>query len=171
MPGQAGADGISPTITETQTASGYDISITDKNGTRVISLVNGSDGEDGKDGIDGKDGTKGEKGDPGSTGATGNGIASIVKTSTSGLVDTYTITFTNGTSTTFQVTNGQNGQPGANGQDGRDGTDGVDGQDGQDGYTPVRGTDYWTSSDISAIESYCDNYIDTNFTQVLGGSY
>ena len=39
-------------------------------------------------------------------GQTGNGIASIAKTATSGLVDTYTITFTNGTTTTFNVTNG-----------------------------------------------------------------
>ena len=43
----------------------------------------------------------------GATGATGNGISSITKTSTSGLVDTYTITMTNG-STTFTVTNGYN---------------------------------------------------------------
>lgn len=45
------------------------------------------------------------------------------------------------------------------------------GVDGQDGYTPVRGTDYWTASDIATIESYCDNYIDANITQVLGGSF
>lgn len=43
---------------------------------------------------------KGVKGD------TGNGIASIEKTATSGLVDTYTITFTNGNTTTFTVSNG-----------------------------------------------------------------
>ena len=55
------------------------------------------------------------KGDTGSTGATGNGIASIEKTSTSGLVDTYTITYTNGNSTTFPVTNGEDGQDGATG--------------------------------------------------------
>ena len=42
----------------------------------------------------------------GATGATGNGISSITKTSTSGLVDTYTITFTSGSSTTFTVENG-----------------------------------------------------------------
>ena len=45
------------------------------------------------------------------------------------------------------------------------------GVDGQDGYTPARGTDYWTNQDIAAIEAYCDNYIDANITQVLGGSY
>lgn len=42
-------------------------------------------------------------------GIQGVGIASIAKTSTSGLVDTYTITLTDGTTTTFTVTNGQNG--------------------------------------------------------------
>ena len=46
---------------------------------------------------------------------TGNGISSIEKTATNGLIDTYTITFTNGNTTTFTVTNG---------------ADGVDGQDG-----------------------------------------
>ena len=46
------------------------------------------------------------KGDKGDKGDTGNGIASINLTSTSGLVDTYTISFTDGTSTTFTVTNG-----------------------------------------------------------------
>ena len=46
-------------------------------------------------------------------GATGNGITSIEKISTSGLVDTYQINFTDGTSTTFEVTNGQDGTGGA----------------------------------------------------------
>lgn len=45
----------------------------------------------------------------GADGADGNGIVSIIKTATVGLVDTYTITFDNGTTTTFDVTNGQNG--------------------------------------------------------------
>ena len=58
----------------------------------------------------GSQGPKGDKGSQGATGATGDGIKSITKTSTSGLVDTYTITFTSGkTPTTFTVTNGQNG--------------------------------------------------------------
>lgn len=52
------------------------------------------------------------KGDTGAKGDTGNGVASIAKTSTSGLVDTYTITFTNGTTTTFTVTNGAKGDKG-----------------------------------------------------------
>jgi plasmid maintenance system killer protein len=44
----------------------------------------------------------------GQKGETGNGIESIEKTGTSGLVDTYTITFTDGSTTTFNVTNGSN---------------------------------------------------------------
>lgn len=50
-------------------------------------------------------GETGAKGDKGDTGATGNGISSVAKTSTSSNVDTYTITYTNGTTTTFDVTN------------------------------------------------------------------
>ena len=61
-------------------------------------------------------GPKGDKGDD------GNGIANIAKTSTSGLVDTYTITYTDGSTSTFEVTNGKDGM---NGRDGVDGADGV----------------------------------------------
>ena len=47
------------------------------------------------------------RGATGPTGPVGNGIVSIEKTSTSGRVDTYTITFTDGSTTTFQITNGE----------------------------------------------------------------
>lgn len=151
--GNDGANGFSPTIRTIETTDGYDLEITDINGTRTITIENGKDGQDGKDGTngqdgkdgaDGKDGTNGRdgvdgvdgvgissivfnadntmtitltngnsytseslKGNTGDTGATGNGIASISKTGTSGLVDTYTITFTSGNTTTFNVTNGE----------------------------------------------------------------
>ena len=52
---------------------------------------------------------KGPQGATGADGADGNGIVSITKTGTSGLVDTYTITYTDGTTSTFTVTNGQDG--------------------------------------------------------------
>ena len=45
---------------------------------------------------------KGQQGD------TGVGITSVTKTSSSGSVDTYTITFSNGNTQTFNVTNGSN---------------------------------------------------------------
>lgn len=61
---------------------------------------------------------KGDKGDKGDRGETGNGIASIVKTSTSGLVDTYTITYTDGNTETFTVTNGAKGDTGEKGETG-----------------------------------------------------
>ena len=48
-------------------------------------------------------GAKGEQGE------TGNGIASIAKTSSVGLIDTYTVTYTDGSTWTYNVTNGQNG--------------------------------------------------------------
>jgi hypothetical protein len=54
-------------------------------------------------------GAKGDKGDD------GNGIVGITKTSTSGLVDTYTITYTDGSTSTFEVTNGKDGRQGAQG--------------------------------------------------------
>ena len=48
----------------------------------------------------------------GNTGATGNGISAIIKTGTSGLVDTYTVTYTNGQTMTYTVTNGAKGDTG-----------------------------------------------------------
>lgn len=48
-------------------------------------------------------------------GADGRGIESIAKTSTSGLVDTYTIYYSDNTTSTFDVTNGAQGQDGAEG--------------------------------------------------------
>jgi len=48
----------------------------------------------------------------GDKGENGSGITSITKTGTAGLVDTYTITFDNGDTTTFTVTNGAQGDAG-----------------------------------------------------------
>ena len=52
-------------------------------------------------------GATGATGPMGPTGPTGNGIVTISKTSTSGLEDTYTITYSDGTTTTFPVVNGK----------------------------------------------------------------
>lgn len=54
----------------------------------------------------------------GPKGEDGRGIVKIEKTSTSGLVDTYTITFTDNTTTTFTVTNGEKGDTGNTGATG-----------------------------------------------------
>lgn len=47
------------------------------------------------------------------------------------------------------------------------GDKGDKGDTGADGYTPVKGTDYWTSTDIAEIQLY----IDTQIGGVLNGSY
>lgn len=46
------------------------------------------------------------------------GISSIQKTATNGLVDTYTVYYTDGTTSTFEVTNGENGTDGEDGKNG-----------------------------------------------------
>lgn len=48
-------------------------------------------------------------------GEDGRGIESIVKTSTAGLVDTYTIYYSDNTTSTFEVTNGAQGEQGESG--------------------------------------------------------
>lgn len=99
----------------------------------------GEPGEDGKDGEDGEDGgyytpaVSGEgdltwtpskedmpdvpganiKGPQGENGSDGRGIEKIERTGgdgSAGTVDTYTITYTDGTTSTYTVTNGKNGQ-------------------------------------------------------------
>ena len=55
----------------------------------------------------GDTGGQGIQGEQGIQGATGNGIQSIEKTSSNALTDTYTILFTDGSSTTFEVENGK----------------------------------------------------------------
>lgn len=68
---------------------------------------------------------------PPEDGADGRGIVSIARTSgdgSAGTVDTYTITYTDETTSAFQVRNGSDGQDGADGKDGNDGKDGADGK-------------------------------------------
>lgn len=99
--GTAGV-GISTIAYKEEDAQGnnvYTITLT-SGSTYDITCPKGPQGEPGADGQDGADGADG---------APGVGIASITKTATAGLVDTYTITYTNGTTSTFTVTNGQDG--------------------------------------------------------------
>lgn len=77
-----------------------------------VSDFSGATGIQGERGPQGIQGVQGEQGIQGIQGETGNGIATIQKTSTSGLIDTYTITFTDGTMTTFSITNGKDGEDG-----------------------------------------------------------
>ena len=86
-----GKDGISPTVAVSTITGGHRITITDKNGTKTVDVMDG------------------EKGD------SGRGIAAIARTSgngAAGTTDTYTITYTDGTTSTFSVYNGKNGTNG-----------------------------------------------------------
>ena len=140
-------------------------------------VINGENGEQGIQGEPGKDGHTpevkiGENGNwiidgvdteisaKGVQGETGNGIEKIELTDTKENEDTYTIFFTDGTTTTFTVTNGVDGEQGIQGEPGKDGhtptieigengnriIDGVDseikaeGKDGLDGNTILNGT-------------------------------
>lgn len=64
-------------------------------------------------------GDKGDKGERGLQGERGVGIESIIKSFSNGLVDTYVINFSDGTTTTYQITNGKDGKDGFNGKDGK----------------------------------------------------
>lgn len=83
-----GVNGVSPTITVASISGGHRITITDANGTHTVDVLDGENGD------------------------AGRGIVSVQKTGTAGLVDTYTITYTDNTASTFTVTNGQNGNDG-----------------------------------------------------------
>ena len=54
---------------------------------------------------------------------------------------------------------GSQGPKGDTGETGPQGPKGDTGETGPAGYTPVRGTDYWTSADIATIKSYVDDAI------------
>ena len=97
--GDTGATGVG--IASTTLNSDYTLTIVLTDGTSYTTpSIRGAQGQQGIQGDQGIQGVQGE---------TGNGISSIAKTGTSGLVDTYTVTFTDGTTTTFTVTNGRNG--------------------------------------------------------------
>lgn len=66
-------------------------------------------------------------------GQEGQSIKGIEKTGTNGFVDTYTITLTDGTTSTFTVTNGANGEKGEKGDTGPQGPQGPKGDTGATG--------------------------------------
>ena len=128
----------------------------------------------------------GQPGPQGEQGPAGRGIQSIEKTDTQGLIDTYTITYTDGTTSEFLVTNGANGETAAQGLPGQDGrtpvitigsngnwfVDGVDtevaaqgpqgpqgeqGQAGNDGLSLIPGE----GEPTAALGKNGDSYVDT----------
>lgn len=82
----------------------------------------GATGPVGEQGVPGPTGPRGFQGDTGPAGATGNGISGVTLIDSTGLVDTYRISFTDGSHHDYTVTNGQDGAPGANGAPGLPGS-------------------------------------------------
>lgn len=86
-------------------------------------------------------------GGSGTPGKDGVGIDRIEKTSTQGLIDTYTIYLTDESTYTFTVTNGKDGNPGAKGDPGENGITPTIGENGnwylgdEDTGKPSRGSD------------------------------
>lgn len=66
---------------------------------------------------------------------------------------------------------GAKGDQGEKGDTGEQGDQGPKGDKGDPGYTPKRGTDYWTESDVAAMHKYVDDLFNTEVVTALGGEY
>ena len=150
----AGVDGLNG-------LSAYELAV--KNGfegtvDEWLDSLKGADGKDGEDGADGLTPYIGDNGNwwigetdtginaQGEKGTDGVSISSIFKTNTSGNVDTYTILYSNGNTSSFTITNGEQGEQG------------IQGVPGKDGHTPIitiNNEGYWevdgVSTNVSAI--------------------
>lgn len=133
-------------------------------------------------------GTQGEQGEKGEAGKDGISIESVEKVDSEGLTDTYKITYSDGNSTTFTVTNGKDG---ADGEDGTSITDvdvndagelviyldgepvnlgniiGENGQDGEDGANGV-GIEGATIDENGNLILSLSNDTDINVGKVKG---
>ena len=89
--GTPGTNGVSPKVSVTDFSGGHRITITDAAGTKMVDVMDGDPGNDGR------------------------GIKAIARTSgtgAAGTTDTYTITYTDNSTTTFGVYNGKDGRDG-----------------------------------------------------------
>ncbi len=113
----------------------------------------------------GTQGPKGEQGIQGEPGKDGVSVKSITKTSSEGNIDTYTITYSDGSTSTFSVTNGR---------DGATGEQGIQGEPGNDGHTPKieigENDNWWIDGVDTGISAVAKNK-DEKFlvTYVLNG--
>lgn len=151
--GEKGENGESPTITISD--DGYWVI----NGVKSNVKAAGEEGQKGKDGVS---------------------IQNIEKTSTSGSVDTYTIIYSDGSTSTFKVTNGVDGSQGIQGVKGDTGDKGDSGEPGTKwiygqgnpidlGKTSNQG-DFYFDTDNGNVFTYTNstwNYV-TNFRYNIG---
>ena len=107
--GTNGQDGFSPVVTTLTAGDSTVVTITDANGPHTFVLHNGQQGPQGLQGLQGLPGSNGTNGQD------GRGIVSITGPVSSGNVDTYTIHYTDNSTSTFTVTNGLDGTAAAAG--------------------------------------------------------
>lgn len=120
------------------------------NGHLVIFLSNGASIDCGSViGPSGSPGAPGPQGLPGQNGLAGTDGTSITEASVNERGHLI-LSLSSGSSVDCGSVIGPQGERGTPGEDG---LPGQAGQAGAPGYTPVRGTDYWTETDIAAIES------------------
>lgn len=99
-----------------------------------------------------------------------DGVSPTVSVSKSGTTTTVTIADADGTKTAT-IEDGEQGPQGVQGIQGETGPQGPKGDTGEtgatgaDGHTPVRGTDYWTDADQSAIKAYVDEKIQSLYSE------
>lgn len=147
--GSPGKDGTSPIVTVSAITGGHRITITDASGTKTLDVLNGADGKDGepgKDGLPGKDGADGKDG-VSATHSWNGTILTVTSSSGTSSADLKGEKGDKGATGPM----GPQGEKGETGAPGADGKDGADGQPGKDGYTPIKGTDYFTEADKTAM--------------------
>lgn len=151
-------------------------------GPRGYTGNQGERGPQGIQGVQGIQGAKGDKGDPfaiskvySSIGAMNAGFASdgvpeggFVVIETGNVDDEDNAKLFIKTSTRYEFLTDLSGSQGMRGPQGEQGPQGIQGPQGEKGpsgekgvpgYTPVRGTDYWTPTDIETIQQYIDTQI------------
>ena len=102
---------------------------------------------------------------PISSGAPGRGITNIDGPVSEGLNDTYTIHYTDGTTSTFVVTNGAAGADGTNGIDGEDGEIGPEGPEGPEGPAGVGIVSIAKTGEDGNTDIYTITYTDESTSQ------
>ena len=141
-----------PSAKVEQITTGAKITITDKDGTTTATITNGKDGAQGPKGDTGATGPQGPQGEKGETGATGpqGPKGETGETGPQGPKGDTGVPGADGIKGD-KGDKGDTGAAGPQGPKGETGATGAAGSKGADGYTPVRGTDYWTTADQEAI--------------------
>ena len=173
---ETGAEGTPVIITNTGTASHavfnfrIPVGATGAQGVRGLKGDPGEQGERGEQGLPGATGAQGERGEKGDQGDAATIVVGTVRTGAAGSSASVTNSGTSSSAVlNFVIPAGAQGLPGEKGEKGDPGEAGAKGDKGDTGatgekgekgdkgetgaagHTPVRGTDYWTTADQSAI--------------------